>query len=310
MKFLFLFMDGVGLGPDDPQHNPLARAHMPHLHALLGGRKLVAGTAPLETERATLLALDPNLGVAGLPQSATGQATLLTGRNIPQAVGEHYGPKPNPAVADEIRKGTLFSQLNQRGYRAALLNAYPQGYFDGIQSGKRLYSAVPLAVTEAGLALKTQADLDKGDALTADFTGEGWRRFIGPADMPVLEGQAAGAALAALATAYDFAFFEYWFSDYVGHRQDQAEAISLLESFDAVLGGLLAAWDDEAGLILITSDHGNLEELDTRRHTANPVPGLVIGAPALRARFCASLQSLADIAPAILQFYPTRKAHT
>ncbi|MBI3160834.1 MAG: hypothetical protein HYZ26_14640 [Chloroflexi bacterium] len=303
IKFLFLFMDGVGLGPNDPETNPLIQARTPNLQALLDGSQLAAGVAPLETERASLLALDPNLGVGGLPQSATGQAALLTGRNIPQAVGEHYGPKPNPAVAGEIRKGTLFSTLRQRGYTAALLNAYPQGYFDGIQSGKRLYSAIPLAVTEAGLALKTSADLASGAALTADFTGEGWRRFIGPPDLPVIDGQAAGRKLAALAASYDFAFFEYWFSDYAGHRQDKAQAVELMESFDAVLGGLLDAWDDDAGLILLTSDHGNLEDMTTRRHTANPVPGLVIGAAELRARFCANLHALTDVAPAILGFY-------
>ena len=35
----------------------------------------------------------------GAPQSATGQATLLTGRNVPAEIGYHYGPKPNPAVS-------------------------------------------------------------------------------------------------------------------------------------------------------------------------------------------------------------------
>jgi bisphosphoglycerate-independent phosphoglycerate mutase (AlkP superfamily) len=79
-----------------------------------------------------------------------------------------------------------------------------------------------------------------------------------------------------------------------------AAARSLLMTFDAVLGGLLAAWDDDAGLILITSDHGNLEDLSTRGHTANPAPGLIIGAPRLRAPFAASLRTLADVAPAIL----------
>jgi bisphosphoglycerate-independent phosphoglycerate mutase (AlkP superfamily) len=66
----------------------------------------------------------------------------------------------------------------------------------------------------------------------------------------------------------------------------------------------LEAWDDDAGLILITSDHGNMEDMRTRRHTDNPVPGLVIGAKALRDRFCRDLHSLTDIYPAILQFYP------
>ena len=80
-----------------------------------------------------------------------------------------------------------------------------------------------------------------------------------------------------------------------------AAALSLLAAFDAVLGGLLAAWDDEAGIILITSDHGNLEDLSVRGHTTNPVPALVIGAPALRRRFTAGLRDLTDVTPSILR---------
>ena len=53
MKFLFLFMDGIGLGPDSPETNPLAAAHMPHLTELLEGHKLVSGSAPLETAHAS-----------------------------------------------------------------------------------------------------------------------------------------------------------------------------------------------------------------------------------------------------------------
>ena len=82
-KVLFIFMDGIGLGADDPETNPLARAEMPYLQALLGGRKLTASVAPYESEQVSLQALDAGLGVDGLPQSATGQAVLLTGVNIP-----------------------------------------------------------------------------------------------------------------------------------------------------------------------------------------------------------------------------------
>ena len=42
---LFLFLDGVGLGPDDPMVNPFAAARMPNLTELLEGRRLVAGSA-------------------------------------------------------------------------------------------------------------------------------------------------------------------------------------------------------------------------------------------------------------------------
>ena len=303
MKFLFLFMDGVGLSDDDPESNPFAKAEMPNLEALLGGHKLLDGLAPYSNERVTLLALDPNMGVEGLPQSATGQGALVTGKNVPKLIGEHYGPKPNQPVRDVIAQGSVFSILVEKGYTAALLNAYPDGYFKGINSGKRLYSSIPQAVTDAGIKLKTVEDLYAGKALAADFTGVGWRQHLGYTDSPVMEEHEAGIQLAKLAMDHDFAFFEYWPSDYAGHRQDNSAAVGLMESFDGVFGGLLEAWNDQQGLILITSDHGNIEDLSTRRHTANMVPGLVVGASELREKFTKGLKTLADVTPAILQFY-------
>ncbi len=301
MRVLFLFLDGVGLGEDDPAINPLAATPMPHLETLLGGCKLLAGSAPVHTVRASLMALDATLGVEGVPQSATGQAALLTGRNVPGEIGYHYGPKPNAAVAEYLRNGNLFRTLRRAGRVSSLLNAYPQGYFDAIHSGRRLYSAIPLAVTSAGIALKTSADLMTGQALSADFTGQGWRDRLNSPDTPVLSPAQAGQRMAELAHLSDFSFFEYWPSDYAGHGQEMAAAQSLLATFDEVLGGLLGAWDDEAGLIFITSDHGNLENLGTRRHTLNEVPAVVIGAPEIRRSLTASFQNLTDIAPAVLR---------
>lgn len=303
MPFLFLFLDGVGLGPADPATNPLAAVDMPHLQGLLAGRKLLAEAVPLETARATLLALDASLGVNGLPQSATGQATLLTGRNVPAAVGEHYGPKPNPAVAEILVQGNLFQTLQRQGRRAALLNAYPQGYFDAIASGKRMYSAIPLAVTSAGIPLKTAGDFFAGRGMAADFTGQGWRDYLGFTDSPLLAPYEAGKQLAALAQEHDFSFFEFWASDTIGHKQDMPAAGEMLASFDQVFGGLLDAWDDTRGLILLTSDHGNLEDLSTRRHTPNKVPGLVVGAGPLRRAFTHGLADLTGVSGAIERFF-------
>jgi hypothetical protein len=248
------------------------------------------------------------MGVSGLPQSATGQAALLTGLNVPGELGYHYGPKPNEAVAEFLRNGNLFSRLHIAGKRAALLSAYPPRYFEAIQSGRRMYSAIPLAGTSAGLRLKNSADLRAGQALAADFTARGWREHLGLTDIPELSPYQAGRLLGEIARAYDFAFFEHWLTDYAGHRQDMAEAVALLEDFDRVLSGLLETWIDEQGLVLITSDHGNLEDLSTRRHTGNPVPALVIGDPHLRSRFAANLRDLSDVAPAVLNFLAGRVA--
>ena len=299
MRFLFIFLDGVGLGRDDPQINPFARVDMPTLESQLGGHKLLAGVAPLVGDRASLYALDAGLGVEGLPQSATGQAVLLTGVNVPEQIGEHYGPKPNPRVAGHIQNGTLFSRFRAAGRSAALLNAYPPRYFQGVDSGKRLYSSIPLAVTSAGISLFTKEDLFAGRALSADFTGESWAGMLGFPEAPVLTPQQAGRKLASLASTYDFSFFEYWASDYAGHKQDIAWAVRQLDVLDGVLRGLVDAWDDANGLILITSDHGNMEDLSTRRHTDARVPGLLIGSSSARSSFAAELHDLTDIAPAI-----------
>jgi hypothetical protein len=296
---LFLFLDGVGLGVNDPKTNPLAAARMPNLFGLLGGHPLTRETAPYTGTRATLLALDAGLGVQGLPQSATGQATLLTGRNIPAEIGYHYGPKPNEAVARALHADTVFNWSARAELRSTLLNAYPPRYFQGILSGRRLYSSIPLAATNAGLQLMTRQDLLDGRALSADFTGSGWRTMLHLVDTPVMNERTAGSRLAALARDHDFSLFEYWASDYAGHKQDMTQAIALMESFDTVLGGLLETWTDGDGLILLTSDHGNMEDLSTRRHTAAPVPALIIGERNRRQKFAAGLHDLTGIAPSL-----------
>ena len=290
MHILLFFLDGVGLGEEDPGFNPFAAAEMPNLQGLLGGQRLLASTPAGETRRALFIPTDACLGMPGPPQSATGQATIVTGRNVAREVGGHWGPKPNAAVSAILRSGSLFRQLTRQGLRAGLLNAYPQRYFDGINSGRRNYSAIPLAVTAAGLPLLTQADLLAGTALSADFTGEGWPE----PGAPVLGAHQAGQRLAELAAGYNFAFFEYWITDYIGHRGDLAQAREVLERFDAVLGGLLSAWDDQAGLIVITSDHGNLEDLRHRHHTLNNVPTVIIGDA--RHTFAEGLYDLTHIA--------------
>ncbi len=305
MKFLFLFLDGIGLGINDPEINPFARAEMPNLVNLLDGERLLepGPGVILESERATLLPLDACLGVKGLPQSASGQATLLTGVNVPVIIGEHFGPKPNPTITEMLTNGNIFKTLKDKGLQATLLNAYPQAYFDGIDSGRRLPGAVAMALRKSGLPLMTQDDLFAGQALSADFTGKGWRERLGYHDAPVLSFNQAGERLAKLTQIYDFAFFEFWVSDILGHRKDMDEACLWLRRFDQVLGGLLNAWDDEDGLILITSDHGNLEDLSTRRHTFNPVPALIIGERSLRSKFSQGLSDLTNVASAILRIF-------
>jgi 2,3-bisphosphoglycerate-independent phosphoglycerate mutase len=315
-KVFFLFLDGVGLGDDSPSINPLAATFMPNLESLLGGQKLVASGHPqgkerriLESKRLTLLSLDACMGVEGLPQSATGQAALLTGKNVPAWLGEHEGPKPTGPIIELLRRGTLFTKLGHQGKSVDFLNAYPPRYFEAIARDYHLPGVIALSARLAGLQLKTWNDLLSGRAVSADFTGEGWRSFLGFSDAPVLSYAQAGEQLHALSKQVDLAMFEYWLTDVAGHHQDLKEASTVLQALDRVIGSLASLWDDDNGLILLTSDHGNLEDLSTRHHTLNAVPLLLIGSQKLREDFLRGLNSacrtkpdLTAITPAILKF--------
>ncbi len=99
-----MFLDGVGLGPNDDT-NPLALAPMPHVRSILGGG-LVAGRE-IQEEGLLFRPLDACLGVEGLPQSATGQTALFTGVNAPAAVGMHVSAYPTAALRDLIMSHSL-----------------------------------------------------------------------------------------------------------------------------------------------------------------------------------------------------------
>jgi len=320
VKLLFIFLDGVGLGQDDPMFNPFVHASMPTLEEILGGHKLITNDhlpskasdfCLVNTERASLLALDACLGIDGLPQSATGQASLFTGKNVPSMLGYHEGPKPTPPIIELINNGTLLTQLHQQGKTASLLNAFPPRYFESIEAGYRIPGVIAMFVNQAGFHLKTIVDLYEGNAISADFTAEGWQSHLGLKDTPVLTHNEAGERLRILAEMADLTIFDYWLTDIAGHHQDMQSACSLLEALDAVIGSLIDSWDGQNSLILLTSDHGNLEDLSTRHHTRNDVPLLLIGSPELRDLFIHQIvlssstrpkPDLTDITPAILNF--------
>lgn len=297
-RVVVIFLDGVGLGSDDPAVNPLAAAEIPVLRDLLGGARPLLSAGRGGGPRASLVPTDATLGVPGKPQSASGQATLVTGFNVPSMIGEHYGPRPSGQIREILEGDTLFSRALAQGCSVAFANAYPQGYFDAVQRGKRLHGAIPHAVQAAGIRLRTGDDLRTEQALSVDLTNAGWRNGLGYSDMPQWTASHAGRVLGELAGAHDLTFFDNWATDVVGHHNDMAEALRLLADLDEFIGGLLATVDLTRTLVVITSDHGNLEDTTVRGHTFNPVATVVIGAG--QQAVANKIHSLADIAPALL----------
>lgn len=297
MRLLFLFVDGIGLGDDDPDVNPFAVAQTPTLHALSGGRGWFRQTGRQSTERATFIPTDPRLGVAGRPQSGSSQAVILTGENVPARIGRHYGPKPSPDIRAILDEDNFFKRVQRAGKRAQLLDAYPPRWHEGINSGKSLPSSLQYAALSAGQRIYGLDDLVAGRALTPEWTGAGWREHLGLEGIPILTPPEAGRRMVKLSEGYAFTLHSHWMTDYVGHRGPFAEAVTLLERLDGVLAGILEAWDDDAGLVILTSDHGNMEVIGERHHTENDVPTVLIGAPDLRERFAEGFSRLTDFVP-------------
>jgi hypothetical protein len=290
---LLFFIDGLGIGTRGP-HNPLDN---------------LPGAAPLavfhdETPEPFLNGIvvptDPRLGIDGRPQSASGQTTILTGINAPAAVGYHKQGFPNKALLEIIGEHSIFRQLKEASVEPiTFANAYTSRFFD---ERPRWVSATTAAVEAAGLRFRTIADVRNGAAVFMDFTN----RILIERGEDVTERteQEAATVLARIAGENRFTLYEYFITDKVGHAQDAALARSVLTSLALFVRELLMRLDLDRTTVILTSDHGNIEDLSSRNHTLHAVPTIVWGAQ--RALVAARIQTLADITPAIVALLTNR----
>ncbi len=276
MRVLLLFLDGVGIGKDDKEVNPLFHASMPALRTLLGGMPH-SRRKSLSTARAAVVPVNATLGVPGLPQSGTGQTAIFTGTNASKKIGRHFGPYPTTDLRPVIEEKNIFRQLLQRGKRVIFANAFPKQFFEYTQSGTRRLTVTTLSCLMSGVPLLTIEALRNDAAISADITRERWPE-LGYPELHTVRPEEAGAHLAAIAAHHDFTLFEYWLTDHAGHSMDMKFAVDVLERFDGFLGGLIDHSDLTKCLIVLISDHGNIEDLSTKTHTRNPVPCIAVGA--------------------------------
>lgn len=269
------------------------------LDDLLGGR-LDRDAPEVTSDEVVFRHLDATLGHEGLPQSATGQTAILTGVNAADEMDGHYGPWPGPTLRRVLDRGSLFSLARDAG-GAALANAFPPGYFAALGGRRYRPNANVYAATAAGVALRSVAEYSAGTGVPSDLDGAHFESLGSGAERLGPDGSAR--VTAGLATTHAFTMLDVWLTDHFGHRQDLRAGRSLLERVDAFLGALLR---DELGLlaaggtVVVTSDHGNLEDLSSSQHTRNDVPLLVVGRHA--ATFAAA-RSLLDVAPAAAKVF-------
>ena len=291
-RALFVFLDGVGLGAPS-EHNPLHAMRLPALAHLAGGQRWTREAQPVREAEHVFVPLDAMLGVDGLPQSGTGQTALFTGVNAAALHGRHYGPRPPTVAHDALAEESVFARLRDRGIPAddlAFANAYPLRFFRAMDARPR-WTATTRMAREAGVRLRTARDLLLGRALTADLTGRRWQRHLDPDHVPISP-RDAGRRLAALAREHRFTLFEYPYTDTAGHGRDGLTPEAVLPIVDAALAEIVRQ-RGEHDLLLVCSDHGNVEQPSTKSHTTNAVPLVALGPGAER---FAEADSLLDVA--------------
>ncbi len=293
MNTIYLFIDGIGFGNNDPSVNPFARYARSFLRELggLDWPKRPAGWFTAQT--------DAHLGLPGLPQSATGQTALWTGINGPKVMGHHKTGFPGPTLIKVIREHSIVKVFHDHGRRASFLNAYTDNFFERIRNKPRLQSASTHVQLASGQALKTLTDLENGDAIFMDITHEIMHRFFPEYKdrFPLRDARQRGRDLARIADRYDLVLYEYFLTDKVGHDQNWDMAERVIGNLEDFVEGLTQAMDPERQLLLITSDHGNLEDLTTKSHTSGKVPTFAYGHGA--ADIVGNVRALTDIPPFI-----------
>ena len=275
--FILLFLDGVGLGPAQDA-NPLARVeNTPFLSRVLG-QPLTAG---LQVSQPQILAkpIDACLGVPGLPQSATGQTTLYTGQNAAQFRGQHQTGFANGSLRPLIATHGIFKQVLALGGTATLANLYSPAYFEAIAQRRIRYAVGTLLNLTAELPFRMQSEYERREAIFWDITGE-LAHHQGIAAPPIAPRE-AGRRLARLGECYTFTLFECFLTDFAGHGQLWHPAVDVLRRVDAFVEKIVENLSPKVTLV-ITSDHGNLEDLSTKRHTLNAVPLIAVGGSANR----------------------------
>ena len=280
-SFLVVFLDGVGLG--NASNNPLSRsAAMPFLERYLGQQLLEDSCIQPSEQRPNILLkpIDATLGVEGLPQSATGQTTIYTGQNAAKFLGRHQSGFANGSLRKLIDQYGLFAQAMLLGKTTTLANAYSPEYFYAIARRKRRYSVCTLLNLSAGLPFRMQYEYEQGEAISWDIIGAVRSarntKTLKQRARKSITSATAGRRLAQLSERYHVTLFECYLADYAGHAQDWDQAIVALQRVDAFLESVIAHLPPNVTLI-ITSDHGNLEDLSTKRHTFNRVPLIAIG---------------------------------
>ncbi|ADQ41699.1 metalloenzyme domain protein [Caldicellulosiruptor acetigenus I77R1B] len=282
MKMLFIFLDGVGKGEKN-EASPFFYYHPKAYDIFL--------------KDGNVLFLDATLGIEGLPQSATGQVTIYSGINAAKEVGFHINGQIAPSLKRIIERQNIFTTLLRHGFKVDFANVYRNEYLQKLLNDKNFKMSVTSYMTLiSGIRFKTVEDLLRGEGVYFDITNH--VLIESGYEVPVFSPQRAAENLLNVLNKNDFVLFEHFKTDIIGHSCDMEKALELLKLLDEFILSLIEELPEDACLV-VTSDHGNIEDLSTKTHTKNKVPFLAYG----NKKEIFALESIEQIYSSILKYF-------
>jgi len=284
---ILFFVDGLGIGEEN-EFNPLSlTGNLEPLDNFVGDTKELFGDG-------ILIPTDVRLGVGGRPQSASGHTAIYTGINASKHIGKHKHGFPNEDLRDLIAEYSIFLQLKNKQIEPNIFaNTYTPKFFEEKQRWK---SATTCAVEAADLRFCSLPDLIGRKSLFHDFTNE--YLIEKGFDVPAFSPEDAAEILTNLSQRHRFTLYEHFITDKIGHDQNYEWAAKHLPRLAEFIRETLNLIDLDKTTFILTSDHGNIENLSIRNHTLNKVPTIVWGRK--KQEFAERISDLTDITPAII----------
>jgi 2,3-bisphosphoglycerate-independent phosphoglycerate mutase len=284
---ILFFIDGLGIG-EPGECNPLSMT--PNIEPL----SVYRGNLRETIFDGIIIPTDPRLGIEGRPQSASGQTTILTGVNAPELLGFHKQGFPNERLRNVIKEDSIFRKLDDLDIGPnVFVNAYTPQFFNGAPRWK---SATTCAVEASSVQFRRLPDLLGRKAIFHEFTNSALkaRGF----DVPVFSPTEAAEILAEFPNNNRFTLYEHFITDKIGHDMDYRRARNHLPQLAEFIRETLKRVDLGNTTSILTSDHGNIEDLSVRNHTLNDVPTIIWGRN--KELMAERIKDLTDITPAIL----------
>jgi 2,3-bisphosphoglycerate-independent phosphoglycerate mutase len=283
---ILFFVDGLGIGETNPDYNPCCHTQ----------EKIFVNNDTNFPQDGKKFALDACLGVSGLPQSGSGQTTIYTGENASQLIGRHLFGFPNRQLRELLGEKSLFVSLSRSKYQCKFMNAFRPVFFTTPEVFRNMRMSATTEMNRAAeLPFNTITDITNGRALYHDYTNEVLRRL--GFKIPKYSAENAAEILISESKCFDLVLYEFFLTDMAGHTRDMTRAVNVLQQVENLLIALIRKINRDQTILILISDHGNIEDLRTKSHTKNAALMGFWGKNNDLINF--DLASLTDIAPLI-----------